>query len=336
MMHQVVRPVAVSSIVMEASTPQDRKYMRTMQKDDIHQLNGATVQKLYQTTLERKHCDFGDIPKSKGDIISSKYYSTMKESLDVLKELFDMNGIYEPAVNDVDTAINNVIRMKPSFEYGFKTNQEYIIILYNTTVMAIIDTTSMLIASYLDYIVGPNQEKYTPNVKFDKNRGTVALDNLRKFNVMCKDGTMDDVINYTIREQKSSFIGTGAIAVTGIVVTSLVIAIPVTRQLIYWYYLNKNSLSEYLEVQAQFLEMHKLAVENSKARSSSEKREIIKKQERVILKLRRAADKLAIKASDSEDILKKELHKDDSLFTLKEMEKTISDNKMNGLGVQII
>ena len=68
----------------------------------------------------------------------------------------------------------------------------------------------------------------------------------------------------------------------------------------YWYYKNKNSLSEYLAIQADFLEMHRLAVQNSKTHSSSEKREIIKKQERVILKLRRASDKLAIKNESSE------------------------------------
>ena len=147
---------------------------------------------------------------------------------------------------------------------------------------------------------------------------------------------MDDALDYVIREQKSGFIGTGAIAITVGAIAALVAVVPLTRQLIYWYYRNKISIAEYLEVQAQFLEMHKLAVENSKARSSSEKRAIIKKQERVILKLHKAADKLSIKSSEQEDFMKKELKKDNSLFTLSQMEKQISDNKLNGVGIQIV
>ena len=66
--------VKVSPIVMEASTPEDRKYMEKMDKNDIHQINGTLIQGLYKTILERKDCDFGDIPSSKGDIEKCKYY----------------------------------------------------------------------------------------------------------------------------------------------------------------------------------------------------------------------------------------------------------------------
>lgn len=34
--------------------------------------------------------------------------------------------------------------------------------------------------------------------------------------------------------------------------------------------------------------------------------------------------------------MKKELKKDNSLFTLSQMEKQISDNKLNGVGIQIV
>ena len=328
--------VQVNPIVMEASSPQDRKYMRTMSKEDIHQINGASIQRLYQTVLDKKNCDFGDIPTSKGDLSKVKYLTSTKECLKVLKELMTMNGIQEPGIAEIETAIGNVERMQPTFEYGFKTNQEYIIILYNTTVMAIVDATSMMCTAYMDYLVGPDQERFSPSNRFDKGRGMVALECLKQFNQYCKNGKMDDALGYVIREQKSGFIGTGAIAVTVGAIAALVAVVPLTRQLIYWYYRNKISISEYLEMQAQFLEMHKLAVENSKARSSSEKRAIIKKQERVILKLHKAADKLSIKASDQEDFMKKEMKKDNSLFTLSQMEKQISDNKLNGVGIQIV
>lgn len=328
--------VEVNPIVMEASSAQDRKYMREMSKDEIHQINGASIQKLYQAVLDKKNCDFGDIPSSKGDITKCKYYQSTRQCLDVLKELMGQNGIQEPGLAEIDTAISNVQRMQSRFEYGFKTNQEYIIILYNTTVMAIVDATSMMCTAYMDYLVGPDQERFSPDKKFDKGRGMVALENLKQFNQLCKNGKVDEALDYVVREQKSSFIGTGAVVVTVGAIAALTALVPLTRELIYWYYRSKISLSEYLEVQAAFLEMHKLAVENSKARSSSEKRKILAKQERVILKLHKAADKLSIKASDQEDFMKKEMKKDNALFSLSQMEKTISDNKLNGVGIQIV
>ena len=167
--------VQVNPIVMEASSPQDRKYMRTMSKEDIHQINGASIQRLYQTVLDKKNCDFGDIPTSKGDLSKVKYLTSTKECLKVLKELMTMNGIQEPGIAEIETAIGNVERMQPTFEYGFKTNQEYIIILYNTTVMAIVDATSMMCTAYMDYLVGPDQERFSPSNRFDKEVGGQAV-----------------------------------------------------------------------------------------------------------------------------------------------------------------
>ena len=103
--------VQVNPIVMEASSPQDRKYMRTMSKEDIHQINGASIQRLYQTVLDKKNCDFGDIPTSKGDLSKVKYLTSTKECLKVLKELMTMNGIQEPGIAEIETAIGNVPRV---------------------------------------------------------------------------------------------------------------------------------------------------------------------------------------------------------------------------------
>ena len=100
--------VAVNPIVMEASSPQDRKYMRTMSKEDIHQINGASIQKLYQAVLNKKNCDFGDIPTEKGDNSKVKYFTSTKEYLSVLKKLMTLNGIQETGIAEIETTISNV------------------------------------------------------------------------------------------------------------------------------------------------------------------------------------------------------------------------------------
>ena len=47
-------PIKVHDIVMEASSKEDQKFMRTMDKSDIHQVNGTLLQELYKSVLERK------------------------------------------------------------------------------------------------------------------------------------------------------------------------------------------------------------------------------------------------------------------------------------------
>lgn len=325
----------VHPIVMEASTPEDRAYMRSMSKNDIHQINGSLVQQLYTSTLERNQCDFGDIPASKGDITKVKYFKSTKECIEVLIKLLRMNNISEPGVYEIETAINNMILLTPDFTYGFKGNVEYLKLLYNTSVMAIIDSTSMLVATYMDYIVGPDQERYTPGGRFDKGRGMVSLESLRSFNTMVKNGTIKSAVEYAMKESKSNFAGT--IVVAAGTIAALLAIVPLTRQLIFFYHSKRIALAEFMDLQAQFLEMHQLAVQNSKVHDAAKKKEILKKQTEVIKKMRRMRDKLMIKNDDATDETRKELKKDNDRFSLPNLEKSIVNDQMTGsASIQII
>jgi hypothetical protein len=325
----------VHSIVMEASTQEDRTFARTMTKGDIHQVNGTLVQKLYESVLERNKCDFGDIPKSEGDIEKVKYYESTVECIDRLNDLFVKNGISDDSITVIRTAISNVRNMKSQFTYAFKIKHEYMILMYNTIVMACIDSTSMLIAEYMNYIAGPAGTPTKMNSgKFDKSRGIVSLDNLKNFNALVKSGAISDSVNFMMNEQRKNFTGT-EIVITAAIVSALLSVIPVTRELIFYYYSNRVSLSDYLETQAAFLENNKLVVNNSN-KTASQKKDIIRKQEQVILKLRRLSDKLKINNEDVGDIAKKKIKESNSLMTLSNIEKSITSNKMNGQTIQFV
>ena len=327
--------VKVSPIVMEASTPDDKKYMQSMNKEDIHQINGTLVQGLYQTILERKDCDFGDIPESKGDITKCKYFKSTMESLDVLTELMIKNEIPTMDVDIVKETIANVKKLTPIFEESFVIKQEYLILSYNTIVMAIIDATSMIIAEYMNYLLGPEQSKYdTVKSRNDKGRGRISLSNLQRFNNEVKVGHFDTMATYLLDAQRKNFTGTGII-VTGVVITALVSVIPIIRELIYFYYRTRVKLSDYLDMQADFLELNKLGVQAS-SKSAQQKKEIIKKQEKIILKARRRADKLRINDEDIGVLAKKQVADDNKGFSLNNIEKAMFSNKMNGTGFSIV
>ena len=331
MMHRI--PVQVTNMVMEASSAEDRKYMRNMDKNDIHQINGQSVQNLYELTMQRANIDFGAIPDSAGDIEKCKYYESTKQCLDVLTELFKQNNITEPIIDDVKRAISNMLKFRPQFTMGFRQKHEYVMLTYNSLVMAIVDTTTMLISSYTNFITTASAG-YQLNVLSDKKRGMVTTDTLKMFNQASDNGTMNQSLQYMLEAGRKALIGE-EVVITGIIILGLLSIVPIMRELIYFYYHSRVKIADYLKVQADFLEMNKLAVQAS-AKAPQERKQIIKKQEKVISDLRKASDKIMIDHVDTNDVVKKEVKKESSMFSLPSIDKQLSNNKLMNNDLRIL
>lgn len=324
---------SVHPIVTEASSKEDKKYMSRMSKADVHQVNGALIQNLYGSVIKRKDIDFGDIPDSNGDIEKCKYYASTVESLDTLEELYRKNNLDEPSVSVVKRAISNVKQFRQQFTTGFRIKHEFVMITYNSLVMSIIDATSLLISSYMTYIVSAT-DTYQLTHDVDKSRGYVSLENLRRFNDAVDNGNMLTSLNYMLDEGRKAFSGE-VIVIGGAAIMALLAIVPLIREIVYHFYASRVKLADYLTMQADFLEMNKLAVEASK-KSPSEKKAIIKKQEAVIKRMRTKADKLMINNVDTNDVVKKEIKSDNSLWSLQTIEKQLSNSKLNGTSLNII
>lgn len=324
--------IRVHNIVMEASSKDDQKYMASMSKNDINQINGGLLQNLYGAVLDRKNIDFGDIEDSAGDIEKLKYYKNDIACLDTLEELYRKNNIDEPVAGTVRTAISNMKKYRPQFQTGFKMKHDFIMLTYNSLCMAITDAVSTLIAEYMTYVVSTNDTKYSLNPK--GNRGRVPIDSLESFNRYCQDDRFGQALDFMIGEQKKAFMG-DTVIITGAIVLILLSIVPLIREIVYFYYKSRVKISDYLNMQADFLEMNKLAVEASN-RGPAEKKSIIKKQDAVIKKMRRNADKIQINNVDTNDVIKKEVKDENSLWSLNNIEKQLSKNKLDGASFTIV
>ena len=325
--------VLVNNIVMEASSEEDKKYMKSMSKDDINQINGTLLQNLYKSVIDRKNIDFGDIPDSAGDIEKMKYYANTVECLDTLEKLYRQHNIEEPTLVTIRTAISNMKKYRPQFQDGFRRKHDFIMLTYNSLAMSIIDATSFLIASFMDYVVSPNNA-YAVGKNANNSRGRVVTSSLEKFNSMSNNNQFGDALEYMLMEQRKNFAGE-TVVVTGAIIMILLSIVPIIRELIFFYYHSRVRLSDYLNMQADFLEMNKLAVQASE-KSPTERKAIIKKQDDVIKKLRRKADKLQINDVDTNDVVKKEQKNEDSLWSLGNIEKQLSKNKLDGSSFMIV
>lgn len=328
--------VTVHPIVMEASDAEDRHYMRsTMDKQDMKQINANLLQKLYQSTLQRNTYDFSEVEKSAGDIEKMKCYGSTMECLDTLDELLKKNRISEPALGEVRLAISNLVMLKPFFMNGFKLKNSFVIIAYNTTVMAVIDAVTMLIAEYMNYIVGPSKEPFKLTGKTDKSRGILSIDSLKTFNGLVKDNTLQNTLLSMNAPAKNNFVGTGAVVVPFITVAGLIAIVSLARQLIFYFYHTRVKTAEYLEMESSFLEANRLSVEASKL-PPEKKQKVLMKQDKVILKMRRLADRLHINMEDAGSAARAEEKKENSSWDLKTIEKDMANKKMEGKSFTII
>lgn len=324
----------VHEIVMEASSKEDQAYMKTMHKDDIHQINGQLLSNLYESTLKRSDVNYGDIPKSAGDVEKCKYVDTCLETLNTLEELHKKNGTEEPAIRDIRLAISHLKQYRNLFVLGFKMKQPIVESLYNSTVMEILDGTTLLVISYMEFVQTADA-RYQRKANLHKGRDELAIANLQKFNASCENGDVSKALNYLLDMKQKAFAGASALATAGVTILCLLAIIPAIREGIFFYYNSRVKISDYLNMQADFLELNKLALEAS-TKSPKEKKEIAKKQDDIIVKMRKAADKIKIDHVDTNDVVKKQVKEDNSMWSLKNIEKQITTNNLNGDSLNII
>ena len=92
----------VQTILEDANSPVTRKYQ----------------EKLYESIINKSHIDFGDIPKSNGNIRNYSGYNSMVETLDVIANLAiekKANNVIE-YVDIVKTAIHNIEELSSTYD----------------------------------------------------------------------------------------------------------------------------------------------------------------------------------------------------------------------------
>ena len=248
---------------------------------------------LYQSALKKGNIDFDNIPLSKGDIQKVDGYQNMLATLDILKGLSKKFGIKIPEIFIVEDAVNNIRLQRNIFERGFGLNIDFIKMYYNTLVYACIESTSLLISSYVEYTRTVN------NVEFRLKKGkgiygNICLDNLVKFNESVKNGSFVKFANGLMNKDKDEFLG--AVGVAKGAMTAIAIGtsiVPLVRQLIFYFYDSRMQISEFLQQQKDMLEMNKFSVEAS-SMEAQKRNKILNKQKSVIDRLEKVSDKIKV------------------------------------------
>ena len=287
------------------------------------------IANILKSAVDKSHVDFGDIPNSKGRIEKYKGYSSMVQSLDYMDRLSGNGKIQDIAT--VRTALEQLTSLGDIFDKGFKLNNKFVILTYNSVVLACVEATSGLIAEFMKYI----QEPSTMTVKINYNSTqpfTLCLKNLENFNTLSVKGEMRKSLSALMGGAgKENFIGAGAIlsgakklgAIAGMAAMVSVI-LPVVRELVFLYYNSRAKISDFLSQQAHFVEMSKASLESDMSMDSNRKASIKAKQEARIKTLLTLSDKIAVHYSMAEKKAVQDLDRENRGWTLSDVQNTIS------------
>lgn len=307
----------ILAILEDANSPVTRKYQ----------------EKLFNSCINKAHIDFGDIPKSQGNIRNYAGYNSMIDTLDTLKKLAieDNSKEVEKYVDIVLSAIKNITDLSSTFEKGFTTKTEYVALEYNTYVFFCVEATTALIYSFVDTMKNPETRMIEIRLKNTKLRAdSFYFDQLKKFNAAHEKLGIAyrKMLESMCEKGKSYAIGVSEIVGIGALSAVCLSIIPITREIIYQIYKFRGKLSESLEIQANFLELNKTCINNNELMNEQKKKKVIEKQEKLSKKLMKLSDILRVKSSKSIMDSKRELKHDNSRLSIDSIKDEISNSPL--------
>lgn len=306
---------SVKTILEDANSPVTRKYQ----------------EKLFQSIIDKKHVDFGDIPKSAGNIKAYSGYNNMMEVLNTIDGLANEQKNKEVMgyVAVVKKAISNIENLSSSYAKGFINKSDYVMLEYNTYVYTCIEATSSLLYEFVEYIKRPDQQVMTIQLKNTKYRANLYyFDQLNKFNSVNAKMGMDyrKLIESLCNKGRNNFLGAEMIVGVAALSMAALAIVPLTRELIYRFYHMRSNLAQSLELQAEFLEMNKTCLEANDSITTEKKKKILEKQNKTRLRLLKLADIIRVKNAKGMNETKKDLDDDNKLLSINNLQDEISNS----------
>ena len=310
-----------------------QKDVRLVLEDAESPITRKTIETLYNSVIEKKHIDFGDIPKSKGVITNYSGYKSMMETLDAIKALARENQTYKDLfqyAEIVSIAIGNLTSNATQYAAAFSSKNEILMIEYNTFVFTCVEATTSILYQFSDFMKTPSSHQLNVNLQNTKYRADLFyVDQLREFNKINASGKYRKYLAAVLRNGKEAFLGiddglfVGAVTIIAAVMLSIV---PVTRKIIYTIQDFRGRLAAESELQAYFLELNANYLKTRSEKSPEKTAKILKKQEKVRLQFLRLAEKLRVKSVKAEQLGRRTLEEENKTLTMDSMREKIDDS----------
>lgn len=311
----IQRNYMMDILTENATTFSDKAKLNMLTEAEQAVINNKMIGNIYQSALKKRDVDFDNMPLTKGDIQKFNGYDNIMGTLSTLKQLSSKFGIKIEEINVIETAVSNIRVYKSVFERGFALDNDFLMMYYNSLVYACVESTSLVLSSYVEYVKTVNAVDFT--LKKGKGiAGNVCINNLKKFNQSVKTGEFSKFTNTMLDKNKQNFVGgTAATIAIGLAVA----IVPIARELIYYAYESRMNISEFLEQQAAFLEMNKVRL-NSSEMEAGQRNKVLAKQGEVIKKLEKYADRVRVNHKLTNKNASNKIKQDNKAWTINSVE----------------
>ena len=318
----------------DLSDPKTRDAIITVNEAGKEAVLEDLANKLYNNIRNKvTDIDFGSIPKSNGDITKVENYDQLLECLNNINGLVKEYNQKTDLVDTVYTAIGNIKKRTATFQKSFGLRIEFPMMVYNTMVLSIISSISLLINTCIEYIKEPDNS-FT--VAFDKtqyvrSKDHVLFKSLSDFNKSCMKEDMDKALNVCIKsnltqvkegydECPDGYVWLqefGAISGLLGIIAAVGVAFPLIlyciRNTVYYLFSMRQKLSDYFAVQADFLQMN---AENLKYRdkyknNEEERKRVYDNQMKWVKRFREWSNRFMIKDKQAQKDAESESKQDD-------------------------
>ena len=179
----------------------------------FYSLNEATqidvadkvLDKVFVMTIGKYNkIDFSEIERSRGDIEKLKFYKNLRECLVTLVQINEVTHKIG-SVEIIITALDNLIKLKPSFEKSFRIKNSSGIMIYNLVTYSIMEATSYIISTSINFATD------SEIIIYDSSADALLISSLTKFNDAVSSGDIYKFIVESEEAMKNEPINEGAV-----------------------------------------------------------------------------------------------------------------------------
>ena len=289
-----------------------RNILLSVNEADQNTVMVSLSNKLYEHIVNKvDDIDFGTIPLSKGDVTRIDNYEELVDCIKTMDEILQQYNQDTGNIEIIAESLQNVIDRVDLFTKAYRLNVEMPIIIYNTITLSIISATSLMIASCIEFIKNSSNQSFEiacDKTYLTRTKDSILFKNLAKFNKTCSDGSFDKSMEFVINQNTKNFTGLG-VGYAAMALGSLLLIIPVIRELIFFLYYARFKVSDYFDMQSSLLTMNAYNIENNLTTDPKEKKKIVDKQKKISDMFKKISNKFKVDSRTAEAKSAKDISK---------------------------
>lgn len=284
-------------------------YLISVEEADQNKVLVALTSKLYDHLVDKiNDIDFGDIPKTRGDIEKLPNYKNVLDCIQIIKDiLINMHQDTEP-VDTVSNTVKYLVQYKETFIRGYQLKMELPMVIYNTAVLSVYSGISILISSCIEFIKSTDDSGFeisVNKVQLKKTKDSLLFRDLKILNKSFENGDLPKALDAMLRQHSKQFTGT-SIVLLGATMGVILNIIPILRELTYFFYYSRTKVADYFDAQSALLQMNAYNLVSRSSTDTKNIKDIQNKQLKIANGFKKISNFLSVQKNKAEVSTEKE------------------------------